>query len=130
MIEEYIKKTREVLSKSRKIEYAFIFGSFLKRPLKNSDVDILLGADLKPFEQIDLSMELELILKRKVDLVLVKEASCELVLKTFSKGIPVLLNDKQGLKRDYFRNSYLYEDRITLRKLRIERIKRKYSYAG
>jgi predicted nucleotidyltransferase len=130
MIEDYIKKTRDLLSKSKKIKYAFIFGSFLKRPLKNSDIDILLGADLNPFEQIDLAMELELILKRKIDLVQVKDASCELVLKAFSKGIPVLLNDKQSLKRDYFRNSCLYEDRTTLRKLRISRIKRKYSYAG
>ncbi len=130
MIEEFTKAINETLSKYERIDYAYIFGSFLKRPLKNSDIDILLGADLNPFEQIDLAMELELILKRKIDLVQVKDASCELVLKAFSKGIPVLLNDKQSLKRDYFRNSCLYEDRTTLRKLRISRIKRKYSYAG
>jgi len=130
MSEEYIKKIREVLSKFKKIDYAFIFGSVLKRPFQDSDVDILLGADLNTFEKIDLAMELELILKRKVDVVLVNEASCELVLKAFSEGLPVLINNKQSLKRDYFRNVYLFEDRSSLRELGILRIKRKYSYAG
>jgi len=130
MSEEYIKKIREALSKFKRIDYAFIFGSVLKRPLQDSDVDILLGADLNTFEKIDLAMELELILKRKVDVVLVNEASCELVLKAFSKGLPVLINNKQSLKRDYFRNVYLFEDRSSLRELGILRIKRKYSYAG
>ena len=130
MIEEYIKKIREILFKFKNIDYAFIFGSFIKRPLPKSDIDILLGATLKPFEKIDLAMELELFLQRKVDIVLVKEAPCELVLKAFSEGLPVLINDKQILKRDYYRNSYLYENRSTLRALRISRIKKKYSHAG
>ena len=130
MIEEYIKKIRDVVSKSEKIDYAFLFGSVLKRTLPESDVDILLGAHLKPFEKIDLAMELELLLKRKVDIVLVNEAPCELVLKALAQGLPVLINNKQSLKRDYFKNVYLYEDRSTLRKLRISRIKKKYSYAG
>jgi len=130
MIEEYIKKIRDVVSKSEKIDYAFLFGSVLKRTLPESDVDILLGAHLKPFEKIDLAMELELLLKRKVDIVLVNEAPCELVLKALAQGLPILINNKQSLKRDYFKNVYLYEDRSTLRKLRISRIKKKYSYAG
>jgi len=130
MIEEYIKKIKEVLLKHKKIDYAFLFGSVLKRTLPESDVDILLGAHLKPFEKIDLAMELELLLKRKVDIVLVNEAPCELVLKALAQGLPVLINNKQSLKRDYFKNVYLYEDRSTLRKLRISRIKKRYSYAG
>jgi len=130
MIEEYIKKIRDVVSKSEKIDYAFLFGSVLKRTLPESDVDILLGAHLKPFEKIDLAMELELLLKRKVDIVLVNEAPCELVLKALAQGLPILINNKQRLKRDYFKNFYLYEDRSTLRKLRISRIKKRYSYAG
>ena len=129
MLEEYIKKIREVVSKSKKIDYAFLFGSVLKRPLPESDVDILLGAHLKPFEKIDLAVELELLLKRKVDIVLVNEAPCELVLKALSKGLPIMINDKVNLKSDYFRNFYLYEDRNILRELRIARIKRRYSYA-
>jgi predicted nucleotidyltransferase len=130
MIEEYIKKIRDVVSKSEKIDYAFLFGSVLKRTLPESDVDILLGAHLKPFEKIDLAIELELILKRKVDVVFADEAPCELVLNALSKGLPVLISNKQSLKRDYFKNVYLYEDRSTLRKLRISRIKKRYSYAG
>jgi predicted nucleotidyltransferase len=129
MIQENIQKVREILNRYTIIDYAFIFGSFLNKPLHESDVDILLGASLTASEQLDLSMELELLLKRKVDIVLVKEASCELVLNAFSKGLPVFIKDKMRLKKDYFRNSYLYDDTITLRQLRISRIKRRFSYA-
>jgi predicted nucleotidyltransferase len=130
-IQEYTRQINQSLTKYKeRIDYAFLFGSILKKPLNTSDVDILLGANLNSFEKIDLAMELELILKRKVDVVLAKEAPCELVLKAFSKGLPVMINDKQRLKNDYFKNIHLYEDRNTLRNLRISRIKRKYGYAG
>ena len=129
MLQENIQKVKEIVARYTTIDYAFIFGSFLNKPLHESDVDILLGASLSVSEKLDLSMELELLLKRKVDIVLVKEASCELVLNAFSKGLPIVINNKKSLKRDYFRNSYLYDDTITLRQLRISRIKRRYSYA-
>lgn len=129
-IKEYIEKIREALPGSKNIDYAFIFGSVLKRPLPESDVDILIGAHLEASEKIDIAMKLELTLKRKVDLVLVREASCELILRAFSRGIPVLINNKQSLKRDYFRNFYLYEDGSTLRELRISKIKKRYNYGG
>lgn len=128
MIEDYIGKIREVLSKSKNIEYAFVFGSALRRLLPESDVDILIGGKLNSFERINLAFELELILKRKVDVVPAQEARCELILKALSTGLPVLINNKQCLKRDYFRNFYLYEDGFTLRKLRISKIKRRYGY--
>ena len=127
-IQEYTRQINQSLTKYKeRIDYAFLFGSILKKPLNTSDVDILLGANLNSFEKIDLAMELELILKRKVDVVLAKEAPCELVLKAFSKGLPVIINDKQRLKTDYFKNVHLFEDRTTLRNLRISRIKRKYN---
>ena len=129
MIQENIHKVKEILTRYTAIDYAFIFGSFLNKPLRESDVDILLGASLKDSEKLDLAMELELLLKRKIDIVLVKDAPCELVLNAFSKGFPVFIKDKMRLKRDYFRNSYLYDDTIPLRQLRIARIKRKYSHA-
>ena len=126
----YIKKIKELLSATKKIDYAFVFGSALRTPLPGSDVDILIGANLTSSERIDLAMKLELILKRKIDLVLAKEASCELVSKAFSKGMPVLINNKQSLKRDYLKNFYLYEEGTNLRQLRTSRIKRRYSYGG
>ena len=129
MLTEYIEKIKGILLKSKELDYAFIFGSVLKRALsKKSDIDILIGAHLNSFEKIDLAMELELALKRKVDVVLVKETSCELVLNAFSVGVPVLINNKQILKRDYFKNFYLYDDGTGLRKLRASRIKRRYNH--
>ena len=100
MIQENIQKVREILNRYTTIDYAFIFGSFLNKPLHESDVDILLGASLTASEQLDLSMELELLLKRKVDIVLATDAPCELVLNAFSKGLPIFIKDRVLLKRD------------------------------
>ena len=74
MIEENIQKVKDILARYTTIDYAFIFGSFLNKPLQESDVDILLGAPLNHSAKLDLTMELELLLKRKVDIVLVEEA--------------------------------------------------------
>ena len=128
MKKEILQQTKEVLLRHPAIHYAFIFGSILNKPLKESDVDILLGASLSPSEKLDLAMELELLMGRKVDIVLVNDASCELVLNALSRGLPVFIREKNRLKKDYFRNSYLYDDNTTLRQLRISRIKRKYGY--
>ena len=42
----------------------------------------------------------------------------------FADGIPLLLNDRQRLKRDYFRKLYEYEDNIPLRHIRTAKVKR------
>ena len=127
---EYIEKIKDVLSEYKSIDYAFLFGSILEKALPESDVDILIGAYLEPSKKADLAMKLALALRRKVDVVLQKEAPCEVVLKAFSKGKPVLVNDKNRLKKDYLRNFYLYEDTNSLRRLRISRIKRRHGYGG
>jgi len=128
-MEEHIQKVKNVLRHYSKIAYAFLFGSYLNHPLEDSDVDILLGGSLDSSEKLDLAMELELILKRKVDIVMAAEASCELLLNALSKGLPLIINDKLSLKKDYFENFRLFDDRTMLRKLRTARIKSKYRYA-
>ncbi|MCG2711821.1 MAG: nucleotidyltransferase domain-containing protein [Candidatus Omnitrophica bacterium] len=98
-IVKYDKEIKDTLSGYKNIDYAFLFGSVLGKPLANSDVDILIGGSLDHSERINLAMELELALKRKVDVVLQNEASCEIILKAFSKGKAVLINDKERLKK-------------------------------
>lgn len=126
---EDIQKINEVLRQCGRIDYAFLFGSYLKHPMDDSDVDILLGAALDPSEKLDLAMKLELILKRKVDIVIAAEASCELLLNALSQGLPLIINDKARLKKDYFKNFRLFDERTSLRMLRMGRIKSKYRYA-
>ena len=120
-------KIKDVLDQCRKVSYAFLFGSALKAMRPESDIDILVKADLTPQERSDLSVDLELILKRKVDIVLAQEAPCELVLKAFSAGVPLLVNNKENLKEDYLKNFYLYDEGTRPRELRRLRIKRMYS---
>ncbi|MEA3369475.1 MAG: nucleotidyltransferase domain-containing protein [Candidatus Ratteibacteria bacterium] len=130
MTEKYIEEARKILSKFKKIDYAFMFGSALKTPLRESDVDILIGGNLDAPEKNDLTAELALVLKRKIDIVMANESPPELVLKAFSHGQPLLVNKQENLKRDYFRNYYSYDDARTLRELKISRVKRRYSYGG
>ncbi|MFH1338478.1 MAG: nucleotidyltransferase domain-containing protein [Candidatus Omnitrophota bacterium] len=127
-IKKYIEPAKDVLADFKKIDYAFVFGSSLKKALPESDMDILIGGTLSFSEKADLAAELELILKRKVDLVLAEEAAPALVAKAFSTGLPLLINNKESLKKDYFKNLYRYDDGRNLRNLRIARIKRRYGY--
>jgi predicted nucleotidyltransferase len=125
---EDIQKISEVVRQHGRIDYAFLFGSYLNHPLEDSDVDILLGASLEPSEKLNLAMQLELILKRKVDIVIAAEASCELLLNALSQGLPLIINDKERLKKDYFKNFRLFDERTSLRMLRMKKIKSKYCY--
>lgn len=125
---QYIEQIKKMLTKFSNIDYAFIFGSATKDLLPESDVDILIGGEMSFSERADLAIELEAILKRQIDIVLTKKAPAELVLKAFSQGVAIVINDKKSLEKDYFDNFYLCEDRKGLRKLRTARVKRRYSY--
>ncbi len=120
-----IDKVKEILKNNHNVKYAFLFGSIIKRPLPESDVDILMGGVLDFSERTDLALEIELILKRKVDIVLVNQAAPELVLKAFSLGVALFAREKKELKEDYFRNLRLCEDRKNLQRLKIARLKRR-----
>ncbi|MBL7073587.1 MAG: nucleotidyltransferase domain-containing protein [Candidatus Omnitrophica bacterium] len=120
-----IDKVKEILKNNHNIKYAFLFGSIIKKPLPESDVDILIGGELDFSERTDLALEIELILKRKVDIVLVNQATPELVLKVFSLGILLCAREKEELKEDYFRNLRLSEDGKNLQRLKIARMKRR-----
>lgn len=122
------REIREVLGKYKSVDYAFIFGSVLKRLLPQSDIDILIGGELTFLERVNIAGELEQIFKRGIDIVLVKETSPELVLKAFSRGLQVLVNNRDVLNKDYFKILYLYEDRENLRRLRVLRVKRRYKH--
>ena len=122
-----LQEIKKAVTKSKSINYAIIFGSAITNLLPESDIDILIGGQLSFAERTNLAIELEQILKRKVDIVLTKDVSPELALKAFSSGSLFLQNNREDLKKDYFKNFYLYEDNRNLRKLRILRIKRRYN---
>lgn len=120
-----IDKVKKILENNHNVKYAFLFGSIIKTPLPESDVDILIGGELDFSERTDLGLEIELILKRKVDIVLVNQAAPELVLKAFSLGIALCAREKKELKEDYFKNLRLSEDGKNLQRLKILRLKRR-----
>jgi predicted nucleotidyltransferase len=125
-VNQYIDEIKAVLAPVEGLDYAYLFGSALNRLLPNSDIDILVGGDLDFGRKTRLSMDLSLLLKRNVDIVLAKEAPCELILKALSRGRPILVHKRKSLREDYFSNYFLYDANTSLRNIRLERIKRIY----
>ncbi len=123
---DLLSEIKEVLTGVQGIHYAFLFGSALKRLLPDSDIDILIGGDLDFDAKTRLGMDLAVRLKRDVDVVLTKEAHCDVVLNAFSRGEPVLIRNRELLKEDYFKNYRLCDASTSLRKIRLDKIKEKY----
>lgn len=124
--QDEIEKIRSTLSKRRGVAYAILFGSAVKRLLTHSDVDLLVGGEMSATEKADLLMELSVKLGRQVDLILFREAFCDVALQAFSSGIPVLVRDKECLKQDYLKSYLLCDQRESLKRIKLERMKRVY----
>ena len=126
--QNFIELAKRIFKRNAKINYAFVFGSALKRLRKDSDIDFLIGGQLNFFERAKITAKLALGLKRNVDIVLTDQAPCELVIGALSHGLPVVINRKRRLKEDYFRNYYIFERNRRLRELRAERAKKRFGH--
>ena len=125
--DEIVNKIDQVLRSVESIDYAFLFGSALRKLLPQSDIDILIGGEMDFNQKMLLTAELSRGLSRNVDLVLVREAHCELVLKAMSQGILVFVQNRDMLKQDYITNWRSFDDNTGLRKIRFARIQRQYA---
>jgi predicted nucleotidyltransferase len=121
-----IDKIRSAVSGRRGVVYTILFGSALKRLLGHSDIDLMVGGELSPVEKADLLMELAIKLGRPIDILSPKEAACDVVLRAFSSGIPILVRDTERLKEDYLKNYRLSDQGDSLKRIRLERLKRVY----
>jgi predicted nucleotidyltransferase len=115
---ETIEKIEQELGRAESIDYAFLFGSALRRLLPESDIDILIGGTIDFDGKMLLTVKLSTLLKRHVDLVI----------EAMSKGRLIFVKDRDSLKRDYLRNWRRLDDNTGLRRMRIERIKQQYVY--
>jgi len=121
-----IEKIESVIVSREEVVYAILFGSALKRLLSHSDIDLLIGGDLDVRQKTDLSATLSFELRRPIDIVLTKEARCDLVLRAFSSGIPLVVRDKRKVKEDYFNCYRLCDQERLMKRVRLERLKRVY----
>jgi len=121
-----IKKIESVISGRGRVAYAILFGSALRHLLSHSDIDLLIGGDLDTRQKTDLSAALSLALRRPIDIVLTKEARCDLVLLACSSGIPLFGRDKRKVKEDYFNCYRLCDQERLMKRVRLERLKRVY----
>lgn len=124
----YIKQLKKITDKYNSINYAFLFGSTLKKTHSASDIDILIGGKLSFTDRTNLASDLEILFKKKIDIVITHELSPIFVLKIFKEGRPISIRAKNKLKEDYFNNFYKADDLVNLRRIREEKIKREYFY--
>jgi predicted nucleotidyltransferase len=124
--EAEIEKIRSVVSSRVGVAYAILFGSALKRLRAHSDIDVMVGGELGPAEKADLLMELAIQLGRQIDLISPKQALCDVVLRAFSSGIPILIRDRERVKEDYLKTYRLCDQGDSLKRIRLERLKRVY----
>jgi predicted nucleotidyltransferase len=117
---------RKIFARASRVDYAFIFGSVLKRPGPQSDIDFLVGGKLGFADKAELSYQLAMELKKKIDIVLVEETSCEVAMKAFSRGKKIVAPRPQALKKDYFRKYCLFEQTNGLRDLKLDHLRRRY----
>jgi len=124
--EAEIERIRSAVSSKQGVAYAILFGSALRRLLTYSDIDLMIGGELSPRERADLSIDLTVELGRQIDIISPEEARCEVVLCAFSSGVSIFARDKERMKKDYFRNYRLFDQRNPLEKIRLERLRRVY----
>ena len=124
--EAEIEKIRSLVSSRKGIRYAFLFGSGLERLHAHSDIDLMIEGDLSPEQKADLLMDLTIQLGRQIDLISSGEAQCDVALRAFSSGIPILVRDRERVKEDYLKNYRLSEEANPLKRIRLERLKRVY----
>jgi predicted nucleotidyltransferase len=122
-----IKSIASCFDKYSNVKYAILFGSAIKNAKKSKDVDILVGGEIDFDEILELSIEAERILKKKVDVVSADKAPARLILRAMAKGDKILVKDDVRFKKDYFKNLRIAEDSKGLYKIREERIKRRFS---
>lgn len=108
-----IKILQQYFSKRRDIAFAFLFGSGAKGKMrKESDLDIAVyfqpERDLE-WEEFDktyknenrMALDLERLLKREVDLIVLNRAKAILADEILRKGNPIVIKDR-GIFLDYF----------------------------
>lgn len=121
-----IQRIKSVVLQRKEISYAILFGSAMKRLLAHSDVDLLVGGDLDREMKTDLLVALALQVHRPIDIVLTKESQCDVVLKAFSSGVLLVVQDRRRMKEDYFEHYRRCDEARSLRMTKLERLKRVY----
>lgn len=126
--DEIVNKIDQVLRSVESIDYAFLFGSALRKLLPQSDIDILIGGEIDFDRRLLLTAELSRKLSRNTDLVLTKEARSELALKAMSQGTLIFVRNRETLKQDYNRHWRQFDDNTGLRMIKFARIQKQYAY--
>ncbi|MBI5787236.1 MAG: nucleotidyltransferase domain-containing protein [Candidatus Schekmanbacteria bacterium] len=112
------KLLREYFSKQTDILMAFIFGSYAKgRALVESDVDIAVyfkpqnqqvewEIDKKYADESQIWLEVERIVKKNVDLLVLNRAFSTVAFEVLRTGVPIIIKDRRLYLRFFSRVSF------------------------
>ena len=106
MDREILEGIREVLEKEKRVEFAYLFGSFARREgRKDSDIDIAVFVRNKklPFEQ-KLALKIEEKIKKQVEIVVMNQASLSLLLEILKQDFVLFSrNEKKRIMFETFK---------------------------
>jgi len=108
MDREILEGIREVLEKEKRVEFAYLFGSFARRGgRKDSDIDIAVFVRNENlplnFEQ-KLALKIEEKIKKQVEIVVMNQASLSLLLEILKHGFVLFSrNEKKRIMFETFK---------------------------
>lgn len=110
---EYLEKIKEVLFDNKKIIFCYVFGSYAEnRQRDGSDMDIAIYVKEKVevYEYIELKNELEKLLIKDVDLVILNDATPLIKYEIYVNHVKVFSKNKE-IENDYLiKVLFEYED--------------------
>ena len=119
---------KNVFGRYKRIHYVVLFGSAARKKLRaNSDIDVMVGGSLTFNQRTRLMADLEMQLKRPVDIMLSSNADSDVALSAFAKGIPIIVHDESIFKKDFFRHYYHVEDAMYLKMIKAAKLRRSFN---
>lgn len=117
---DIFKKLGKFFKKNGEIRLMFLFGSIVtKKITKKSDIDIgiLFDKYLDIYKLNDMKVELDSLLKREVDIVVLNSASPILKMQVLKTGVLISGKDKKVYNQFYVNTIGQYDDIKRVRKI-------------
>jgi len=92
-----LQKIRKILKKEKNVAFAYVFGSFLKKPEYSNDIDIavFLKNKAKANYEMKLSLKIEKAVKKPVEIISLNDKPLLIVSEVFRNGRLIFSRDEK-----------------------------------
>jgi predicted nucleotidyltransferase len=128
---EVMNKLQSVLSEIPSIQLAILYGSAAHGRLRaDSDIDLAIAEDkpLSAERRIELSADFSLYLHRNIDLVDLRTVHGLLLSEILTKGVKILIRDKEFYLKIIKENIYYNQDFLPYIKKILEKRNRRFAF--